>query len=173
MINGPCGAGKSSAARALRNTLDNSELLSIDEMRRTISEPLFDDPLGRPEDAARMWQVNVVARQLASKALMNGQTVIVDSIKYQTDWVKPWEDLGHRLGISVLDVCVMASKPTVQERVRERDRESGGRLTPEKVSTLYDKVVSFYSDRSKAIVLNSEMMNEWEVAGEIEDLLLR
>ena len=162
MINGPCGAGKSTTARLLYEQIPNSVLIQTDSIRKVIPERMFmkDD---RPDAVARMWQANIVGRQIAEKAFMAGRTVIVDSIKYQTEWVKPWEALGEELGAEVLDICVIAPKTVVEQRAAERGYKPDGRLTPEKVSRLFDQVVAFYEDRPNALIINNEGLEPQEV----------
>lgn len=157
MVNGACGVGKSETSRALQARIPGSEWIRLDDVRKTIPESQFMRD-GEPDAVARMWHANVVGRQMAREVLRAGNTAIIDAIKYQTEWVEPWESLGRDLGAKVLDVCLTAPKHVVEARALERGYRSEGRLTPEKVSSLYDKVAAFYEDRPNAIMINTDQI---------------
>ncbi len=167
MINGPCGAGKSTISRVLAERLPNAVLLSTDDLRDTMPEPLIPDVLGRDERFAFMKDVNFVGRQIAKKALLADRDVIVDGILYEDEWIDPWTDLGEACGAQVADVCVYAPKATVTERVLRRDANENSRLTPAKISDLYDKVMSFYVHRPDSFVVRSDELTPMAAANSI------
>ena len=156
MINGPCGAGKSTISGLLAERLPDSVLLSTDDLRSTMPEPLMPEVLGRDEQFALMKDVSFVGRQIAQKALLAGRSVIVDSIMYQDEWLDPWIELGETYGAQVADICVIAPKDIVTERALRRDANEDSRLTPAKISDLYDKVTSFYANRPDSFVVRSD-----------------
>jgi len=130
--------------------------------------PMFiDDSDEHPESWLRMWDANRVGRDLARTALAEGRDVIVDNIKYQAEWVEPWEKVGRELGAEVLDICILAPKHVVEERARLRGYRPGGRLTPEKVAMLYNKVILFYRDRPEALFLDSVDLSPKVMADEV------
>ncbi len=156
MINGPCGAGKSTIAELLAERLPESVLLSTDALRDTMPEPLIADVLDRDERYALMKDVSFVGRQIAQKALLEGRSVILDSIMYDDEWVDPWVKIGQASGALVADICVIAPKAIVTERVLARDAGEDSRLTPAKISDLYDKVAHFYSNRPRSLVVRTD-----------------
>jgi hypothetical protein len=127
----------------------------------------IDDSDEHPESWLRMWDANRVGRDLARTALAEGRDVIVDNIKYQAEWVEPWEKVGRELGAEVLDICILAPKHVVEERARLRGYRPGGRLTPEKVAMLYNKVILFYRDRPEALFLDSVDLSPKVMADEV------
>lgn len=170
MVNGPCGVGKSETCRELQSRQPGSELIRLDDVRKTIPEQQFMSD-GAPDAVARMWHANVVGREIAQTALNEGRSVIVDAVKYQTEWVEPWEELGREAGAIVLDICLMAPKDVVAKRAAERGYKPGGRLTPQKVSDLYDKVEAFYLDRPEAIIIDTELLSIRSTACIINNLM--
>ncbi len=171
LVNGPCGAGKSTTSRLLAEYLPGSELIQTDALRKSMTLPMFPDPLGSSEAMALMWDVNIVGRNIARAALSQDRPVIVDSIKYQTEWVAPWERLGEEMGATVTDICITAAKEVIEKRAAGRGYRIGGRLTPEKVSVLYDEVTAFYADRPDAIIINNEHLEPLEIACTIAECL--
>lgn len=155
MINGPCGVGKSETSAWLESHIQGSQWIRLDDVRKTIPEDDFVTD-GKPDAVARMWHANVIGRSMASNVLAAGNTAIVDAIKYQEEWVDPWVQMGKDLGASVLDICLIAPKPVVEARALARGYKPGGRLTPDKVSRLYDQVEDFYRDRRGAIIINNQ-----------------
>ncbi len=171
MVNGPCGVGKSTVSRQLAQAI-NGELISTDELRNTVPETgLFPDVCGQDEATARMWTVNEVGRQMARRALTEETSVVVDSVKYQTAWVSPWEKLGKELGAAVFDVCLTADRSVVLDRAAERGYRPGGRLTPDKVSVLFDKVQTFYANRPAATVIDTSSMTVYGAVNTILDIV--
>jgi predicted kinase len=167
MINGPCGVGKSETSRKLQTRIPGSDWIRLDSVRKSIPEEdfLID---GEPDAVARMWYANVLGREMARAALEAGRTVILDSIKYQTEWVTPWEELGHEMGATVLDICLMAPKNVVEARAMSRGYRPGSRLNPDKVSNLYDKVAAFYKSRPNAFIIQNEHLSVEETVGELD-----
>ncbi len=140
-----------------------STWVRLDDVRKTIPETAFMKD-GKTDAVARMWRANELGRAMASSALEVGKTAFVDAIKYQAEWVEPWEALGQQVGATVLDICLIAPKAVIEERAARRGYRAGGRLTPEKVSVLYDKVVSFYANRPDAIIIDNEYLTVDETA---------
>ncbi len=167
MVNGPCGVGKSTVSGLIAERSPDSLLIPVGSFREIMAPMLFDDPNGRSEAEIRMWEANRFGRSLARVALSEDRDVIVDSVKYQTKWVEPWESLGDEFKAEVLDICLLAPKHVVGERARKRGYKPGGRLTPEKVSMLYDKVIMFYMDRPDALFLDSQDLSLSEMANEV------
>jgi predicted kinase len=164
MVNGPCGVGKSTASTLMAELTPDSLLLPIGAVRDTMPPLFFDEHTDDPDSWVRMWEANRHARSFAKLALFDGRDVIVDNVKYQSEWVEPWENLCHELGAEVLDLCILAPKNIVLERASKRGYVDGGRLTPEKVSILYDKVIMFYRNRPNALFLDSQALNPSELA---------
>lgn len=167
MVNGPCGSGKSTTSKMLFEAIPGSMPIQTDALRKTVPEQMFMKDES-PDAVARMWRANEIGREIAARALGNGSTVIVDSIKYQRHWVQPWEQLGREFGANVLDVCLIAPKEVIEQRAAERGYKPGGRLNPQKVSKLYDRVASFYKGRRNALIINNEDLQPQEVV----DLIL-
>jgi predicted kinase len=171
-INGPCGVGKTETARSLHEMLSGSLHINLDAVRTAIPPEDFTYN-GSLDAVARMWHANVIGRQQARSALEVGQTVIVDSIKYQESWVKPWEDLGSRCGARVLEFCLTAPKDVVLARAAARGYKPGGRLSPEKVSRLYDQVTAYAQTRPNIIfVPTNDGRSTLDVAGVILQRIL-
>jgi predicted kinase len=162
MINGPCGAGKSTISNLLAERLPESLLLSTDELRGTMPEPLMPDALGRDERFALMKDVGFVGRQIAQIALLAGRSVIVDSIMYEDEWFEPWVQLGEACGAQVADICLIAMKDIVIQRALSRDASEESRLTPAKISDLYDKVAHFYVGRPNSFVIRTDELSPLE-----------
>lgn len=162
-MNGPSGVGKTETSRELASRIPQSSLLWLDAIRNTVPEENFHHN-GIVDSMARMGHANAIAREIAETELLQGNTVIVDGVKFRSEWIEPWEDLGRKVGAAVLDVCLIAPKPVVEARALNRGYKPGSRLTPEKVSNYFDWITELYQDRPDALVVNTEHLSVVETA---------
>lgn len=165
-INGPCGVGKSETARTLHLMLPQSLLINVDAVRTAIPPEEFTYN-GQLDTVALMWHANVVGREQARVALAAEHDVLVDAVKYQKSWVRPWERLGHELGAQVLEFCLEAPKEVVIARAERRGYRPGSRLSPAKVSSIYDQVTEYCQSRPDSIIIPTMERSVQQVAESI------
>lgn len=158
LINGPSGAGKTTVSKLLVGKVPGAILIATDTLRESIPETKFVKN-GKPDREGRSWHANILGQRIASRALEEGKSVIVDSIKYHTDWVQPWEELGRKYNARVVDICITAPVDVILKRADQRGYDSYGILYPEKVAELYDKVTAFYADRPSALIIDTENLS--------------
>lgn len=161
ILNGSPGVGKSTISKLLHESMPNSALLDIDEMRRSV-----------PDYKERRAESLQISYQKAVEAvghhLKLGQDVIIDKAINQSDTLDLLIDAGRAHGADVYEFLLFADKDTVQKRADERGYKPGSLLTRERVGKMWEKADAIRKERTSAILINTSDMSIDELDGKIK-----
>lgn len=164
IINGPCGIGKSTAARNLHEAMPLSYLVDVDAISRNISH--------YRDYKEERWELReAVAFAIVDAVLSVGRNAIVEKMIFSEDVLDTYTKIGKKHGADVFEIILWASKDFVMERAKDRGYREGGLLTPEKCEGFWTKIDHLKSKRSDALVINVTNMDEQEVLEAIQQSL--
>lgn len=161
IINGPPGVGKSTAAERLHQELPSSQIIDIDELRRTT----MPDYRERREESLRL--AHKLATVAIEENLRRGKDVIIDKAISYSDTLDSFIDIGRKYDAEIYEFILFAEKATVQKRAEERGFKPGSMLTPEKVVELWEKADTLRNERSSAITIDTTHLTSEEVLQEL------
>lgn len=164
IINGPCGIGKSTAAKNLHESLPLSYLIDVDEIGRKISHY-------REFEEERREIREAVAFATVDAVLNLGRTAIVEKMIYSEDVLNTYRSIAEKYHIQVHEIILWAPKETVMQRAHERGWRKGGLLTPEKCELFWHKIDKVKDLRKHATTIDISDMNEREVLKAIQKLI--
>ena len=94
LVNGPCGAGKTTTTKALHKKLPQSVLINIDLVRSFIS--------GYREHPSRSWKTGLnLSLALAASAMQQDRDIIVDKMIFDANAWEPFYHLAEEFNAEV------------------------------------------------------------------------
>lgn len=160
VLNGPCGAGKSTSAAILHKRLPGSVLVEIDALRRMIS--------AYHQSSKESWVFAIdIAKHIVMTALEDERDVIIDKMIYDVQTLDQLQQLGKQLGADVYEFIVWAEKQTVIDRANARGYKKEGLFTPEKCERFWHEIQKLKNIRKEAIIVNAETQTPEEVVESI------
>lgn len=165
ILNGACGAGKSTLAARLHTDVPMSLLVVVDEWRKLISEWREH----RKESQVLGYKI---AWASVDAYLADGHDVIVDkSILNDYETLKQLVRIGEAHGADVFEFIITASKEVVMERATERGFNPNGLLTLEGVEHLWELSQGLVKERPNAIVIDTSSLSPDEVYEKVKDVV--
>lgn len=158
IINGPCGAGKTSVAHLLRSIVENTVLISVDELRPTSAQHGSSESF---EFAVR------AAEEVMREALDRGYDVIIERMIYDERVLDSFAAIALTRGANVAEVLLWANEACVLDRSNRRGYPSDGLFSPEKCSDLWKKMDVFRKKRPQAILIDTTEKTAKEVTLEL------
>lgn len=148
ILNGPAGVGKSTLAFQIQSYIPEAEVISIDNLRRTI-------PNYRNNRQESLRLSYTYAEDSIKKYLNEGRTVIIDKCITQSEILDRFIDIADNYGAKTLEFILFAEKGIVKQRSKDRGFTPGSMLTPEKVEELWEKTNSLRTQRPNAIIIDT------------------
>ena len=148
ILNGPAGVGKSTIASKIQSYMPEIEVISIDNLRRTM-------PNYRNNRQESLRLSYAYAEDYMKKYFNSGKTVIIDKCITQSEILDRFIDIADKYGAKALEFILFAEKEIVKQRSKYRGFTPGSLLTPEKVEELWEKTNSLKTQRPKAIVIDT------------------
>ena len=113
LVNGPCGAGKTTTTKALHKKLPQSVLINIDLVRSFIS--------GYREHPSRSWKTGLnLSLALAASAMQQDRDIIVDKMIFDANAWEPFYHLAEEFNAEVQEFIIWAEKDVVLEVIIRR-----------------------------------------------------
>lgn len=157
ILNGACGAGKSTVAERLHADMPMSLLVVVDTWRKLISEWREH----RKESQVLGYKI---AWASVDAYLAEGHDVIVDkSILNDYTTLEELVRIGEARGASVYEFIITASKEIVMERAIARGFNPNGLLTLEGVEHLWELSQDLQDKRPDAIYIDTSDLSPDEV----------
>ena len=157
LVNGPCGAGKTTTTKALHKKLPQSVLINIDLVRSFIS--------GYREHPSRSWKTGLnLSLALAASAMQQDRDIIVDKMIFDANAWEPFYHLAEEFNAEVQEFIIWAEKDVVLNRCDGRGDYTEGVFTRESCERYWNKVKDFSEQRPQAIMVdNSKLTKEQTV----------
>lgn len=166
ILNGACGAGKSTVAERLHSDLPMSLLVVVDTWRKLISEWREH----RKESQVLGYKIAWVS---VDAYLAEGHDVVVD--KAILNDYKTLEELvriGKAHGAQIYEFIITASKEIVMERATARGFSPNGLLTLESVEHLWELSQDLKEKRTDAIYIDTSALSPDEVYKRVRTAVL-
>lgn len=164
ILNGPSGVGKSTISVLLRQKIQDSVIIDVDELRRSVP-----DYKERREESLRLSYE--MTRDLIDSFLKEGKDVIIDKAISYADTLESLVTIGRENNAEVFELLIFADKETVQQRADNRGYKPGSLLTREKVGELWDKANSLRIKRPNTVVIDTKDKSVEESHREILEVL--
>ena len=162
IINGPCGVGKSTVARALHATMPLSYLLDVDQITRNISQyRKYHDEHRRLRDILALANVEALMK--------HGTDTIIEKMMPNQDIIDAYYEVAQKYGAQVVEIILWAEKEEVLRRKAEFGYPEGGMLTPERTAELWYKIDTLKDRRANAYVIDVTKMNEKQVLASVSE----
>ncbi len=160
LVNGPCGAGKTTTTKLLHKEMEQSVLINIDLVRSFIS--------GYREHPSRSWKTGLnLSLALAASAMQQGRTVIVDKMIFESSAWDPFYHLAKDYGATVHEFVIWAEKDVILQRCDDRGDYKEGVFTRKSCERYWVKVTDFAKDRMQAHVIDNSKLTKEETVAEI------
>lgn len=160
ILNGPCGAGKSTSAALLHRELPGSVLVSIDDLRRLIS--------GYNKSSKESWVFSMtIATHMIATALKDGRDVIVDKMIYDQDVLDQLHTIAAEHNARAHEFIIWADKETVMARAQARGYKPDGLFTPEKCERFWHEIDALKHVRKQAVIIDAMSNDANSVVKEI------
>lgn len=148
ILNGPCGAGKSTSAALLHRELPGSVLVNIDDLRRLIS--------GYNKSSKESWVFSMtIAQHMLRTALKDGRDVIVDKMIYDQQVLDDLHAIAEEYSAQTHEFIIWADKETVMERANARGYKPDGLFTPEKCERFWHEIDALRTVRERATIIDT------------------
>lgn len=160
IINGPCGIGKSTAAKNVQDLLPLSFLVDIDAQRRSI---------GRYRECREESRVlsYAVTFGIVEACLKEGRDVIVEKMINDESVLDALRAIGEKYGAEVYEFILWMPKDLVLKRAFDRGYSAGNSLTPQKTEAFWDAIDTLKNNRPQAKVIDVSRLDEEQVLKEI------
>lgn len=160
IINGPCGIGKSTAAKNVQALLPLSFLVDIDAQRRYI---------GRYRECREESRVlsYAVTFGIVEACLKEGRDVIVEKMINDASVLDTLRAIGEKYGAEVHEFILWMPKDLVLQRASDRGYSVGNSLTPQKTEAFWDAIDALTDSRPLAKIINVSHLGEEQVLNEI------
>jgi predicted kinase len=159
IINGPCGVGKSTAAKAVHEKLPLSFFLDIDAQMSNISHY-------REYKKERWSLAYAIAQSIVETCFMQGRTVVIDKMMPEKREMRldAFIKTAKKYDAIIHEFILWAPKAVVMQRAHARGWREGGLLTPEKCEQYWEEINSMKSQRRNATVIDTATMDAHAVA---------
>ena len=161
IINGPCGIGKSTAAKHLHERVPLSYLVDVDVIMRNISH--------YRDYREEKWELReAVAFATVDTVLGLGRDAVVEKMIFDTDILDRYHEIGKRHGANITEIILWAPKEFVMQRADARGWREVSSLTPETCERFWYEIEMVKPKRPNAHVIDVTQMSEEEVVNAIE-----
>lgn len=160
LVNGPCGAGKTTTTKLLHKKMPQSVLINIDLVRSFIS--------GYREHPSRSWKTGLnLSLALAASAMQQDRTIIVDKMIFEANAWEPFYHLAKEFGAEVQEFIIWAEKDVVLHRCDVRGDYKEGVFTRESCERYWTKVTDFSKERPDALLIDNSKLSKEETVEQI------
>jgi predicted kinase len=164
LVNGPCGAGKTTTTKRLHKRLPQSVLINIDLVRSFIS--------GYREHPSLSWKTGLnLSLALAASAMQQGRTIIVDKMIFDGSAWEPFYVLAKEYGAEVREFILWAEKDEVLNRCDIRGDYKEGIFTRESCERYWQKVTDFSKERPQAQVIDTTQLSKEAAVDALQEML--
>lgn len=164
IINGPCGAGKSTLSAKLHASMPLSFLLDIDAQRGFISHY-------REQREMSGKMILVISMAIIKSCLEAKCDVIVDKMIFDPAICDSYHEIAKTYGADVYEIILWAPKEVIMKRANERGWRENGLLTPEKCELFWDRINELKENRPKARIVDVENITENELYSNVAKIV--
>jgi adenylate kinase family enzyme len=163
ILTGPPGAGKSTIGKILAEKMNNSAVVSTDDLRHSIFN-------GKAERGDEDWerQLNLGVENaciLANNYLKNEFNVFLDDIVCVKERLKLYEEFIGKDNFKI--IFLMPEKKVLLKR----DLERGEWAMKERAAYLYDKFVDFIESLDNPLIIDNTSQTQKETADQILEMI--
>lgn len=148
ILNGACGVGKNTIAQMYADDHPGTEILDVDEIRRTI--PNYRE--NRVESGKESFRM---AYKQASNKLANGHDVIIPSCVRWQDSFEAFEQAAKNVGAEFVELLLDLPKEAAIKRAVNRGFKPGGLLTPDNLAPMYEEMMGAVEQRPHTIKIDA------------------
>lgn len=164
IINGSCGIGKSTLARALHQSIPLSFLVNIDLIRRHVS--------GHKEYREESRHLShLITLAILTVCFKEGRDVILDKMLHDPRLIDAYRAIADEYHADIHEFILWAPKEVVMERASDRGWKENGLLTPEKCELFWEKIDQLKDHRSQARVIDTTTLTEVELFQVIKEAI--
>ncbi|PIQ67275.1 hypothetical protein CO173_00995 [Candidatus Uhrbacteria bacterium CG_4_9_14_3_um_filter_41_35] len=166
ILNGPCGVGKSTLAKALHTEMPLSFLVDIDVINGFIAD--HEDDIDKEE----RWKISKeVSKAILKTMLELGRDVIVDKMIYDDTLLNEYREIAESFSSEVFEIILWAEKAVVMARASERGFLKSGRLTAESCELFWHKIDELKALRQEVEIIDSTWLTSEEVLKKVKNVL--
>jgi deoxyadenosine/deoxycytidine kinase len=154
IINGSCGAGKSTLAARLHAAIPFSFLLDLDAQRQFIST--------HRENPKRRWgALFSITKSILAESLRLDMDVIIDKMIYDSASLDELIVIGEAAGADVYELILQAEKGEIVRRAQQkRGFTDEAVFTEEEYRKFWDRIDELMSTRDSAHILDAAQSEE-------------
>ncbi|MFH1712367.1 MAG: AAA family ATPase [Patescibacteria group bacterium] len=149
IINGPCGAGKSTAAKEIHRKLPFSFLVEIDALRRLISDYPSDHENG-------FYMVTEIVKGIIETCMLQKKDVIIDKALYDPEVIDSFIEIGKKFEADIHEIFLWVDKEVAVERIKDRICEPGWEHVAAHCDAVWYELNELKNLRPDAKIINTD-----------------